>query len=333
MAIDGWAEGIAVTQAQMHRYPLTPPTSPDQHGAVDGLQSLVQKSSRAKSGRSVTPSVHELAWALADHIAPNLVDDDRTAVYVDLGCGNGWEAIAHMLHVSVRKNLRVPEALLCQIAVWLDGYAGTPDEPAIRQLLCQLQPRMSFYAREELRSNGWLRLADTSLASADEFLFRRTAGVTAADTFDVFLSHSFRDAAVMVGIVDLLEQQGLTVYVDWVVCARLDRLKVAALLRRRMRQCKSLIIATCASSPASQWMPWELGYFDGIRGGRIAILPLDDAVPDDQEREYHSLYPAIEQVWVHGKSAPAAILPDRKGFLPLQDFAEGSTHYRPLTVR
>jgi hypothetical protein len=74
------------------------------------------------------PSDHDLAWALADHIAPGLVDHDKTAIYVDLGCGNGREAIGHMLNVTVRDQLRLREALICQIGVWLDGYAGTADE-------------------------------------------------------------------------------------------------------------------------------------------------------------------------------------------------------------
>jgi hypothetical protein len=87
------------------------------------------------------PSDHDLAWALADHIAPDLVNHDKTAIYVDLGCGNGWEAIGHMLNVTVRDQLRLPEALICQIAVWLDGYAGTADEPTLRELLRQLQRR------------------------------------------------------------------------------------------------------------------------------------------------------------------------------------------------
>jgi hypothetical protein len=29
------------------------------------------------------PSDHDLAWAVADHIAPDLVDHDKTAIYVD----------------------------------------------------------------------------------------------------------------------------------------------------------------------------------------------------------------------------------------------------------
>jgi hypothetical protein len=48
-----------------------------------------------------------------------------------------------MLNVTVRDQLRLPEALICQIAVWLDGYAGTADEPTLRELLRQLQRRKS----------------------------------------------------------------------------------------------------------------------------------------------------------------------------------------------
>jgi hypothetical protein len=46
-----------------------------------------------------------------------------------------------MLNVIVRDHLRVPDALICQIGVWLDGYTDTADEPTIRELLRQLQRR------------------------------------------------------------------------------------------------------------------------------------------------------------------------------------------------
>jgi hypothetical protein len=35
-------------------------------------------------------------------------------------------------------------------------------------------------------------------------------------TFDVFLSHSVRDALLILGLRKLLEKEGLTVYVDWI---------------------------------------------------------------------------------------------------------------------
>ena len=37
------------------------------------------------------------------------------------------------------------------------------------------------------------------------------------------------------------------------------------MLRQRMDHCRFLLFATSKASPDSKWMPWELGYFDGLR--------------------------------------------------------------------
>ena len=64
--------------------------------------------------------------------------------------------------------------------------------------------------------------------------------------YDIFLSHSHDDAELILGVKKLIEDLGLTVYVDWIEDAKLDRSKVTrqtgALLRARMRSCSSLII-------------------------------------------------------------------------------------------
>ena len=39
-------------------------------------------------------------------------------------------------------------------------------------------------------------------------------------------------------------------------------------------------------------MPWELGYFDGLKGSRIAIMPIDDGGVGMKGQEYLELYPA-----------------------------------------
>jgi hypothetical protein len=107
---------------------------------------------------------------------------------------------------------------------------------------------------------------------------RKSAATDLSAKFDVFLSHSRLDAEVILGVKNLLEGEGLRVYVDWVEDQQLDRSRVTAktaeVLRIRMRNSQSLIFATSESSPSSKWMPWELGYFDGFRPGYVAILPL-----------------------------------------------------------
>jgi hypothetical protein len=143
-----------------------------------------------------------------------------------------------------------------------------------------------------------LRTAESLLKSAS----RSAEG----QSFDIFLSHSFRDATLILGVKTLLEEQGWSVYVDWIDDVELDRSKVnkatAKRLRERMRASKSLIFATSPSTPTSKWMPWELGYFDGFRAGRVAILPLVESSDSEyQGQEYLGLYPTIEKLRSKGQ--------------------------------
>lgn len=137
--------------------------------------------------------------------------------------------------------------------------------------------------------------------TASQVLTEEVASVKDTDRFDVFLSHCVKDADVIAGVKTLLEEEGHRVYVDWLVDKQLDRSRVtpetADLLRRRMRSSDSLFFATSESSPSSKWMPWELGYFDGLRQGRIAVLPLVSYQGASfAGQEYLGLYPVVERL-------------------------------------
>lgn len=117
-------------------------------------------------------------------------------------------------------------------------------------------------------------------------------------TFDVFLSHSYHDRDLVIGIKALFEKEGFTVYVDWINDKLLSRDNVtkdtAAVLQKRMRQSKCLIYATSENASQSKWMPWETGFFDGIRDRMVAILPIsENASSDFSGQEYLGLYPYI----------------------------------------
>ena len=127
---------------------------------------------------------------------------------------------------------------------------------------------------------------------------RKSAQAPLTRRFDIFLSHSIGDAEVILGIRELLESEGLSVYVDWVVDPQLDRRNVtpatAKRLRDRMNLCGYLLYASSSSSSNSKWMPWELGYFDGRRG-RVGILPVIAAAGAGFAGvEYLGLYPRVE---------------------------------------
>lgn len=171
--------------------------------------------------------------------------------------------------------------------------------------------------------------------TASQMLNEEVASVRATDRFDIFLSHSIKDASAIAGVKVLLEEQGYKVYVDWLVDNRLDRDRVtpktAAVLRERMRASESLLFATSESSPDSKWMPWELGYFDGLRQGRIAILPLVlSTMSAFKGQEYLGLYPVVEKLpYKDGASRPFVTQgPGTGTYLDLESFRRGVSVFK-----
>jgi len=129
-----------------------------------------------------------------------------------------------------------------------------------------------------------------------------------SQTFDIFLSHSYNDREIIPALKHELESFGFSVYVDWINDKLLSRENVtketAAILQKRMKQSKCLIYATSDNSSNSRWMPWELGYFDGIKDKMVGILPLKkygNGFQDDfKGEEYLGLYYYIDKATFSG---------------------------------
>lgn len=137
--------------------------------------------------------------------------------------------------------------------------------------------------------------------SASQILTEDSRRFSSTDRYDVFLSHAYKDGDVILGVKKIIESLGLTVYVDWIDDAGLDRGKVtprtAQLLRERMRASSCLIYANSSQAAHSVWMPWELGYFDGFKPNYVWILPLvSERDAEFKGQEYLGLYPSIEKL-------------------------------------
>lgn len=118
--------------------------------------------------------------------------------------------------------------------------------------------------------------------------------------FDVFLSHSTIDRAIVDLVRNELQALGYRVFVDYEALPAVKPEEVtretADALLRAMRVCASLVYVLSAHSAHSHWMPWELGFFDGARG-RVFIWPVDDeAEMYAKDRRYVSLYPSVPRV-------------------------------------
>lgn len=89
----------------------------------------------------------------------------------------------------------------------------------------------------------------------------------------------------------ILDELVDSVYGDWKEHPELDRSAVerstAEHFRRVMRRCNCLVFYAGPNAQGSQWMPWELGFFDGRQGaGRIAVYADDRAAFEAGEQEY-----------------------------------------------
>jgi len=128
------------------------------------------------------------------------------------------------------------------------------------------------------------------------------------DKYDIFLSHSYEDKEYIAELKSILECYGFTVYVDWITDADILNRNIiskdtAEQIRTRIKQSECMIFATSLHSPNSKWMPWELGYFDGLKNSKIAILPITDyECQDFKGQEYLSLYPYISEDCIKGKN-------------------------------
>lgn len=127
---------------------------------------------------------------------------------------------------------------------------------------------------------------------------RRADAQTSQGSYDIFLSHAFRDREVILGTKRYIQDMGYSVYVDWIDDRSLDRGAVttytATVLKTRMKNCKCLLFATSENSEESKWMPWELGFKDG-QNGLVAILPIvrNENAPY-RGQEYLGIYPYID---------------------------------------
>lgn len=120
---------------------------------------------------------------------------------------------------------------------------------------------------------------------------------TKVKVYDVFLSHSSLDKKLVLTLVELFNEAGYAVYVDWIEDQELDRNNVtsntADILRSRMNNSRGLSYVATSNILSSKWCPWELGYFDGKKNSRCCILPVVET-GSFAGQEYLGLYPYLQ---------------------------------------
>lgn len=159
---------------------------------------------------------------------------------------------------------------------------------------------MAFFTRKELRASGFARQLMEVAKSAEDLILKEASEASNSSRFDIFLSYRHLDAVEVLGLGEKFERMGYSVYIDDVKDKYLrdapTSKSTAETVRKRMKQSKCLFFGTSKNHSDSKWMPWELGYFDGLKG-KVAICPVsEDAEEVDFEgQEYLGLYPYISR--------------------------------------
>lgn len=99
-------------------------------------------------------------------------------------------------------------------------------------------------------------------------------------SFDLFLSHSYKDVNELLKIKTMLNSQGINVYIDWVndrseLQRELACQDTAKVITERIKSSKALMFIVTDSSINSKWTPWELGYAYALNK-KICILQMED---------------------------------------------------------
>lgn len=152
--------------------------------------------------------------------------------------------------------------------------------------------------------------------------------------YDVFLSHSYLDSLEIRTLKALIEEKGLTVYVDWIEDYELDRERVtketAELIRHRMKNCSSLFYAFSENSTKSKWMPWELGYFDGFKG-KVAVIPVKET-PQSTDNykgvEFVGLYPYVSITSNEKGIATGYVNESEDKYVTFKEWIDGKKPYK-----
>lgn len=183
---------------------------------------------------------------------------------------------------------------------------------------------MSYYTEKQIRAFGSsqenVRLAESALRKA----------ITNVDAPHVFLSHSHQDKELARSAKTMLARFGMGAYIDWEDPEMLAATSTltARSLKAKIRRSSKFVMLASVSGLRSLWVPWELGYADGVKQlSDIAIFPAANDTGEWPGNEYVGLYSCIEfgKNSNTGEEGPAVFEPEESTGVWLGDWFSGIT--------
>lgn len=149
---------------------------------------------------------------------------------------------------------------------------------------------MAFFTRSELRKVPFYQ---TEAARTARY-HTKSASVREY----IFLSHSHEDEDIVNQAVEILGDQGVTVYVDWKdsTMPSVTSPETALRIKQKIAGCNKFVLLATNNALASRWVPWELGVADSKNSAdNVIIMPVRDPPQAWTGNEYIGIYQTLEK--------------------------------------
>jgi len=130
---------------------------------------------------------------------------------------------------------------------------------------------------------------------AEGVVFRKLASYEKRAT--IFLSHSHKDREIAKGLIGVLAEQGISVYVDWNDSSmpRITSRATAEKIKERIGEMSLFALLATQNGLNSKWVPWETGVADQKKtASSIFVIPVEDRNGQYAGNEYLQLYQRLE---------------------------------------
>lgn len=107
---------------------------------------FASRGSLARPSPAIDPSIisdEDMAWLLVDAVESCLTGYERTVVFVELGGGESYLVIKRILTALLSTGMVLPQVTISKLTGWLNGYAGSPEEPQLRMMLAVIRLQQS----------------------------------------------------------------------------------------------------------------------------------------------------------------------------------------------
>jgi len=140
-------------------------------------------------------------------------------------------------------------------------------------------------------------LTEATLRQKAVEYYSLTKGAAGAPKVTIFLSHSHKDKDLIKGLITVLAEQGVTVYVDWndATMPRVTSRETAERIKQRIGEMSLFAILATENGLHSRWVPWETGVADQKKpASGIFVIPVTDSSGKYAGSEYLQLYQRFE---------------------------------------